>query len=218
MDGNRTWAREQGIAQFEWHKKWYDNIENIIDGCLARDVEVASFWALSDDNIRERSALEVKYLFDLLTDGIDKLITQANEKNVRLHFVGDRRLLREDCAAAIERAEIATENNTKMHAVFAIGYGGQEEIARAVCDLAKEGRDMQNITREDIFSCLETGKFPPVELIVRTGWHIRHSGFFLFQSPYAEYFFSEKNWPAFDEAELQKCFESFSERKRKFGK
>ena len=105
MDGNRTWAREQGIAQFEWHKKWYDNIENIIDGCLARDVEVASFWALSDDNIRERSALEVKYLFDLLTDGIDKLITQANEKNVRLHFVGDRRLLREDCAAAIERAE-----------------------------------------------------------------------------------------------------------------
>lgn len=136
---------------------------------MARDVEVASFWALSDDNIRERSVLEVKYLFDLLTDGIDKLITQANEKNVRLHFVGDRRLLREDCAAAIERAEIATENNTKMHVVFAIGYGGQEEIARAVCDLAKEGRDMQNITREDISSCLETGKFPPVDLIVRTG-------------------------------------------------
>lgn len=66
-------------------------------------------------------------------------------------------------------AEKATENNTRMQAVFAVGYGGQEEIARAVSMLAKTGKDMTNVTREDILSCLETGKFPPVDLIVRTG-------------------------------------------------
>lgn len=218
MDWNRTWARENGLKQLEWHKTGYDNIEKIIDGCLEKWVEYASFWALSDDNIRERNPLEVKYLFDLLTEGIIRLITQSQEKNIRLFFVGDRRLLRRDCLAAIEKAERETENNTGMKAIFAIGYGGQEEIARAVSDLAKSGKDMTNVTREDIFSYLETGKYPPVDLIIRTGGHLRHSGYFLFQSPYAEYYFSEKNWPAFDLEELDKAFASFEKRVRKFWK
>ena len=63
---------------------------------------------------------------------------------------------------------------------------------------------------------MDSGQFPPPDLIVRTGGHLRHSGYFLFQSPYAEYFFSEKNWPEFDESEFQKAYESFSKRTRKF--
>lgn len=137
-------------------------------------------------------------------------------RNIRLHFVGDRKLLREDCLEAMIEAENATRKNTGMQVVVAIGYGGQEEIARAVQNLAKNGADMTKVTRDDIFNHLETGKFPPVDLVVRTGGHIRHSGYFLYQSPYAEYFFSEKNWPAFDLEELEKCFASFQNRTRKF--
>lgn len=105
-----------------------------------------------------------------------------------------------------------------MQCVFAIGYGGQEEIARAVCTLAKTGKDMTQVTREDILSSLETSVFPPPDMIVRTGGHIRHSGYFLFQSPYAEYYFSAKNWPDFDETELDRVIESYEGRVRKFGK
>lgn len=75
---------------------------------------------------------------------------------------------------------------------------------------------MTKVKREDILGAIDTGKFPPVDLIVRTGGHIRHSGYFLFQSPYAEYYFSEKNWPAYDLVELKKTFESFETRTRKF--
>lgn len=177
-----------------------------------------SFWALSDDNIRERSALEVKYLFDLLTERMSELVDSAVERNIRLQFIGDRSLLRADCVAAIEHAERTTAEHTGMIAVFAIGYGGQEEVVRAVRMLAASGKDMERITRDDMLSVMDSGQFPPPDMIVRTGGHIRHSGFFLFQSPYAEYFFSEKNWPAFDRDELDAVFASYAERKRKFGK
>ncbi len=112
-------------------------MERVIDACLEREIPTISFWALSDDNIRERSDAEVSYLFDLLIRGIDDLIKQSNKRSTRLYFVGNRSLLRSDCVEAIERAELATQKNIKMQCVFAIGYGGQEEIARAVCDLAK---------------------------------------------------------------------------------
>lgn len=138
-------------------------------------MEFASFWALSDDNIRERNIVEVKYLFDLLTDKMVDLVERVMPKNIRLHFVGDRRLLREDCQKSLHEAEKMTEKNTGMRVIVAIGYGGQEEIARAVCELAKSGADMTKITRDDIFAHLETAQFPPVDLIVRTGGHIRHS-------------------------------------------
>lgn len=100
---------------------------------------------------------------------MDDLVEKVMPRNIRLHFVGDRALLRADCCEAIERAEADTKNNTGMQVIIAIGYGGQEEIARAVCKLAKTGKDMTSITREDIFAHLETGKYPPVDLIVRTG-------------------------------------------------
>lgn len=218
MDGNRTWAKERWLASHEGHSAGIDVVESVILGCLEKKVECASFWGLSDDNIRERSALELKFLFDLFEKFFQKFLQKAQDNNIRLHFVGDRTLLRADCREIISEAEEVTKNNSAMNVIFALGYGGQEEIARAVQSLARSGADMTKVTREDIFAHLETGKFPPVDLIVRTGGHIRHSGYFLYQSPYAEYFFSSKNWPEFDREELDKCFASFAERKRKFGK
>jgi undecaprenyl diphosphate synthase len=105
-----------------------------------------------------------------------------------------------------------------MTVIFAIGYGGQEEIARAVCDLARTGADMTQVTRTDILSHLETNQFPPPDLIVRTGGHIRHSGYFLFQSPYSEYYFSPRNWPDFSPDDIDLALSSYEGRVRKFGK
>lgn len=218
MDGNRTWAKNKNLPQMEWHKRGYDNIEKILNLCLAKNLEFASFWALSDDNIRERSDFEVKYLFDLLVKGIKKLIIQANEKNIRLYFIGDRELIRKDCCKAIEQAEEDTKNNSGMSVIFAIAYGWQEEIVRAVRLLAERGIDIKNISKQDIDSVIDSGKFPPPDIIIRTGGHIRHSWYFLFQSPYSEYFFSEKNWPDFDEVDFEKAYQSFSQRVRKFWK
>ncbi len=66
MDGNRTWAKSRFLPAFEGHRRGYANFKNIIESCIKRDIPYISFWALSDDNIRERSEEEVNYLFDLL--------------------------------------------------------------------------------------------------------------------------------------------------------
>jgi len=87
MDGNRTWARDRGLPQLEGHRRGYDNAEHIIELCAEKNIPYVSFWALSDDNIRERSKIEIAYLFDLLVRGLKRLIKRANEKNIRLHFV-----------------------------------------------------------------------------------------------------------------------------------
>jgi undecaprenyl diphosphate synthase len=77
---------------------------------------------------------------------------------------------------------------------------------------------MTRVTRDDILASLETAEFPPPDMIIRTGGHMRHSGYFLFQSPYAEYGFSPLNWPDFDADELDRMIESYESRERKFGK
>jgi undecaprenyl diphosphate synthase len=118
----------------------------------------------------------------------------------------------------MEKAESMTAENTTMTAIIAIGYGWQEEIARAVTTLIREDPEQKTITSTDILTYLETSQFPPIDLIIRTGGHIRHSGFFLFQSPYAEYYFSEKNWPDFEKSDIEAAIADFNERQRKYGK
>ena len=84
--------------------------------------------------------------------------------------------------------------------------------------MIEQGIDTEEITKSTLEQYIETAKYPPPDLIVRTGGHIRHSGYFLFQSPYAEYYFSEKNWPEFDENDLDGAIKVFNNSHRKFGK
>lgn len=216
MDGNRTWAREHFLPQFEGHRRWYNNAKQIMKDCLSLGIPYCSFWALSDDNIAQRSQEEVTYLFDLLTKWVLDIAKDAHKDQIRLICIGNRSLLPKKCQENILKAEEMTKNNQKMTAILAIGYGWQEEIIRAVnaCIVAGE----KQVTKETFLPYIESAKFPPADLIVRTAWHHRHSWFLLFLSPYAEYYFSELNWPSFDKEELLKVLDDFSLRLRKFGK
>ncbi len=218
MDGNRTWAKTHNLPSLEWHRKGYETAKKIIIATKHMSIPYASFWALSDDNIKKRSPEEVDYLFSLLTRWILDIAKAATKENIRIICIGDRSLLPDRCVKNMKKAELMTENNSAMTAIIAIGYGGQEEIARAVTALMADIWKVDTITTDDILWYLETGRFPPIDLIIRTGGHMRHSGFFLFQSPYTEYAFIEKNWPDFSEADIKEAIEWFQVRERKYGK
>jgi undecaprenyl diphosphate synthase len=217
MDGNRTWAAEKGLPSLEGHRQGYENAKSIIKETKNLGIPYASFWALSDDNIRKRAPEEVGYLFQLLERWILDLAQEAHTQNIRIMCVGDRTLLPEKCVKNIRKAEKITEKNTEMTVIIAVGYGWQEEIMRAVHSLAHTGKDMTQVTLLDMLAHIETSAFPPPDIIVRTGWHVRHSGFFLFHSPYAEYYFSEKNWPEFSRDDIISCIETYNDRTRKYG-
>lgn len=218
MDGNRTWAKEHWLPSLEGHKCGYENAKNIIRETQKMGIPFASFWALSDDNIKKRSPEEVGYLFDLLERGILDLAKDAMKNNVCIICIWDRSLIPEKCTRNMLKAEKMTEANTGMTAIIAIGYGWQEEIARAMISLSHTWQDMTSITIEDISIHIETSAFPPPDLIIRTGGHMRHSGFLLFHSAYAEYAFSDKNWPDFSREDIEILIQSYENRERKYGK
>lgn len=218
MDGNRTWAKERMLPSFEWHRRWYENTKKIIRLVKKKWIPYVSLWALSDDNIANRSKDEVKYLFELLTKGMRDIATEAKEEGNRIVVVWDRSLLPKKCLESIDFAEELTKNETWITTIVAIGYGGQEEIIRAVKKFLSEWWKEADISKENLKNYIESAAYPPPDLIVRTGGHIRHSGFLLYQSPYAQYYFTEKNWPEFDEWELDRAIENFQKSERKFGK
>lgn len=218
MDWNRTWAKDHMLPSFEWHRRWYENTKKIIRLVKKKWIPYVSLWALSDDNIANRSKDEVKYLFELLTKGMRDIATEAKEEGNKIVVVGDRTLLPKKCQESIDFAEELTKNETGITTIVAIGYGGQEEIVRAVKKLIQEWKNNDDITKESLKKYIESALYPPPDLIVRTWGHLRHSGFFLYQSPYAEYYFTEKNWPEFDESELDRAINSFQKSERKFGK
>ena len=218
MDGNRSWAKAKWFLAFAWHRQWYETAKKIIRETKKRGIPFASFWALSDDNIVKRSPEEIRYLFWLLEKWILDLAKDANKQNIRIVCVWDRSLLPETCVESMVEAETLTSENTEMVVILAIGYGWQEEIARAVRSLALTWVDMTWVSTSDIVAHIETRAYPQPDLIIRTWGHMRHSGFLLFQSPYAEYYFSDLLWPDFCWDELDRAISDYENRERKYGK
>ena len=134
-----------------------------------RGIPFASFWALSDDNIKKRDPKEVSFLFDLLSRGILDLAKEADAHNIRIVCIGERTLLPEKCIKNILKAETLTQNNTAMTAIIAISYGGQSEIIHAIQRVVSSGKDITTLSKEDFEPFLESSVYPPPDLIVRTG-------------------------------------------------
>ena len=218
LDGNRTWAKNKWLPSFEWHRKGYDNIAPILDLCISHSIEYTTLWVLSDKNIQERSHEEVSYLFDLLTHGIKKLGKTAQKKGIRLCTIWDTSLLPESCLKNIHEAECLTRNNTHMTCIIAIGYGWRNEITRGIQRWIAENKDIHTLNEASFWSFIESGKFPPIDLIVRTGWHMRHSWLLLYGSEYAEYFFTPTLWPDFGENDFDAAMNQYKNATRKFGK
>jgi undecaprenyl diphosphate synthase len=218
MDGNRRWAKSHAFATLIGHAKGADVMESVIERCIENGVEVASFWALAKKNIEERSEEERSYLYRLLLERVGNLLPKLREKNVAFRWVGNRSIVPENVRASLESAEKETAKHSGMLLVIAVGYGGQDEIVSAVKAALHAGIDPQTLNEKTLLRYLDTGNLPPPDLIVRTGGDTRHSGYFLFQSEYSEYYFTKTLWPDFSNEEFDAALGSLKGAKRNFGK
>jgi len=157
--------------------------------------------------------LLVKYLHE----SIDSML----EKNISLRFLGDLSPLSEELKALIRQTnELSTRTNGLCVSVC-LNYGGRAEITRAVQLLAERcvsgSLRPEDITQELVSASLYSDGLPDPDLVIRTGNEKRISNFLLWQSAYAEYYFSEKPWPEFGPGEMAKAIAEFQNRKRRFG-
>lgn len=221
MDGNRRWAKKRGKPAIFGHKQGAKTLENIVRYANKIGLKYLTVFAFSTENWK-RSEEEVKGLMTLLQAYLDDYTKRADSENVKVTVIGDIKALSEGMQKSIEKCMERTKNNTGVHFNIAINYGGKDEIVKATKKIAQEIKEnkisIEEIDEQTITDHLYTTGQPEPDLIIRTSGELRLSGFLIWQSAYSELLFIEKNWPDFDEKDLDNAIVEYKKRKRNYGK
>ena len=214
-DGNRRWAEMRGLPPLAGHRAGIANFENLVDWFIARGVSTITFYIFSTENWN-RSKEEIDFLMDLFYSELKKNMKHAVEKNLRYRVVGSREKLPKKLAKLCDELEEMSAENTNGTVVFALNYGGQDEIIRAV-NLAIENG--QPVNKETFETFMDTGDLLPVDLMVRTSNENRISNFLLWKLAYAELLFVPQHWPELVNSEKlwQYVLDEYQKRDRRFG-
>ncbi len=216
IDGNRKWAKQHGLPSFEGHRAAVKNLRSVLKYLSEQQIKYVTLYLFSTENWK-RSAVEVKGLFQLLEEMLDKEITELNKRGIRLRHLGRLNELPHHLQVAITRAVELTRNNTDTTLSLAVNYGGRTEILDTVRRLITDGISPQNVDEELFSSYLYTAGLPDVDLLIRTGGELRTSNFLTWQTVYTEFYFHNVLWPDFDKEEVDKALLSYSQRQRRFG-
>ena len=221
MDGNGRWARRRGLPRQAGHTAGIKPVRSMVGHCAEQGVEVLTLFAFSSENwCRPRE--EVLGIMSLFVDSLHREVAELDDNGIRLRFVGGLQLLDPALQKAIKAAETRTRNNQRMNLVLAVAYGGRWDIAHGAQQLAKEVAegtlDPDDIDEERFAASLMMAEFPGVDLLIRTGGEQRISNFLLWSLAYSELYFSDVLWPDFSTTELDRAFEFYLNRQRRFGR
>lgn len=217
LDGNRRWAKNRGLPTLQGHKQGYDNLKDITKASVNRGVKYVSAYIFSTENWN-RTADEVKYLMGLAHRMLTKDISELNEENIRVVWLGSREKLSKKLLSAIEKAEERTRSNSRGTLALCFNYGGQDELVDAARKIAAQGLQPKDITKDVFEAALYAPEVPSVDLLVRTSGEQRLSGYMLYRVAYAELYFTDKFWPDFAEDDLDEALAEYARRERRHGK
>lgn len=214
-DGNRRWAEKRGLPPLMGHRAGIANFENLVDWFMKRGVSTITFYIFSTENWN-RSKEEVDFLMDLFYTELNKNMKHAMEKNLRYRVLGSRDKLPKKLAALCDKLEETSAENTGGTVAFALNYGGQDEIVRAVNAAIENGKP---VDKDSFETYLDTGDLLPVDLMVRTSNENRISNFLLWKLAYAELLFLPEHWPDLVNSEKlwQHVLDEYTKRDRRFG-
>ena len=220
MDGNGRWAKKRGLPRTAGHAAGAETFRRIATYCRSIGVKYLTVYAFSTENWK-RSRDEVESIMALFEKYLHEAIDEMEQDHIRLKVLGDLSRISPELRALIERtAEISTHYDG-FQANVCINYGGRDEIVHAArrfaADCVKGLKTPEDLTECDFAHYLYTDGVPDPELIIRPSGELRTSNFLLWQSAYAEYYFTDMLWPDFDEAELDRAIASYRTRERRFG-
>lgn len=220
MDGNGRWANALGLLRSAGHTAGVKTLKRILKTAVNLELEALTVYAFSTENWKRPHA-EVDFLMHLFSEYLEKEKREMHENNVRIRFLGRTEELSPLIQSQIKDAEQLMRNNTGVKFNIAANYGGRDEIVRATQAIARKVLDGRlSIDRIDdkIFEAeLDTSDCPPVDLVIRTSGDLRVSNFLLWQSAYAEFWFTQTNWPEFTPEEFVEALVDFGKRERRFG-
>lgn len=221
LDGNGRWAKAKGMPRTYGHIQGAKNVEVVCEAAYNMGIKYLTMYAFSTENWK-RPREEVDALMKLLRDYMKTCLKTAAKNNMRVRVIGDKTGLDEDIQVRIAELEEATKGYTGLNMTIAINYGSRDEIRRAVTKIADKVKagtiEPSDITEEMIAGELDTFDIPDPDLLIRTCGELRISNYLLWQISYSEIYVTDVPWPDFDEKELEKAVEAYSNRNRRFGK
>lgn len=220
LDGNRRWARERGKPASFGHKEGAKTLEKIVRYANKIGLEYITVYAFSTENWK-RAEDEVKALMLLLQNYLDEYSKRADTENIRVKILGDISVLSEGMQKSIKKCMERTKDNTGVTFNIALNYGGRDEIVKAIKQISKQVKEEkineEDITEQMVSDNLYTKGEPDPDLLIRTSGEIRLSNFLPWQLVYSEFLFIDKNWPDFEEKDLDEAIIEYQKRTRKFG-
>lgn len=223
MDGNGRWAKQRGLPRTAGHVEGAKTFRRIGEYAGDLGVKHITFYAFSTENW-SRPETEVSAIMRLFGEYLEEArerLQESIQKGIRLRFLGDKARIDPALVTMMDFMEDATKDGQKVNLNIAVNYGGQQELLHAVRALAKDVLDgslsPDAIGAGDIESRLYTAGQPPVDLMIRPSGEQRLSNFLLWQSAYAEFWYSDVLWPDFTEEHFNEALRAYEKRNRRFG-
>ena len=221
LDGNRRWAKSKGMPSAFGHKEGAKVLEKIVRHANKIGLEYITTYVFSTENWK-RTEEEVKSLMLILQSYLEHYAKVADSENIKIQFLGDTTVLNKKMQEKIKECIERTKNNTGIHFNIALNYGGRAEIVRAAKEIAKEVENKElkiaDINEDLLSSKLYTAGQPDPDLLIRTSGEMRTSNFLPWQIAYSEFLFVDKNWPDFNEDDLDNAIIEYQKRTRRLGK
>ena len=218
MDGNRRWARARGLPDGQGHEAGAQNLQKIVEYCRDIGIKHLTVYALSTENWRQRSPLEVKGIFNLLVKIFKTKAAEYQRSGIKFFVLGNFQAFPLKVKNAIKKILSLAIVDEKIQFNVALNYGGRDEIVNALKKIIKDKIPENKITEELVSDYLYTKNQPDPDLIIRPGGEFRLSNFLIWQMSYAELYFTDILWPDFSPAELEKAIHWYQQHDRRMGK
>ena len=161
------------------------------------------------------------YLFSLPKLFFDEHISYFIENKIKIVISGEYQKLPKDTVLVLKDALEKTKNFDKKIFNIALNYGGRAELIRAIKNISQDVKEnkikIEDIDENLVSENLYTKGQPDPDLLIRTSGELRLSNFLPWQLVYTEFLFVDKNWPEFNEEDLDKAIIEYQRRTRKFG-
>lgn len=220
MDGNGRWAKKRGLPRKAGHRVGAEAFRTIANYAKSIGLKYLTVYAFSTENWK-RSEDEVGAIMELLERYLREAIADMDKNRVRFCFFGDLSRLSPELQEEARQAMERSEKYEGVQVNFCLNYGGRDEVVRAARRFALDCLDgkcrPEELTEAHFSNLMYSAGVPDPELVIRPGGEIRTSNFLLWQSAYAEYYFTDVLWPDFGPKDLEKAIASYNGRNRRFG-
>ena len=216
MDGNGRWAKSRHLPRVMGHHAGVRAVERTVRAAKDLGIPYISLYAFSTENWK-RPKGEVLGLMGLFRYYMSSKLNELCTEETRMRFAGDLAALPEDIRQILRSAEEKTEKYTERQLIVCLNYGGRKEIIDAINKITAQN-PQATVTEEMLRENLYLPDIPDPDLIIRTSGELRLSNFWLWQSSYSEYYFTDKYWPDFNKEDLEEAVKDYYERERRYGK